>query len=255
MGELRYMKAMMKTVICYVVFLIILATLAACAPSASSQRTVTPASPRHTIPPRTHSAWQWNGTAALPYTPTHTVHVPARPDEIAADIRGNGHPLVARRDATGKVNVYERSDPGAPIVWHNEADTWFISRIDAGDPNDDGRIEYLLLVWKPDEQGILRSHPFLMGWRGGHYRIIWGGSATRMPMQDCAIGDLDNDGRSELVVLEGGEHPGDAGTHVSVWHWHGWGFQLEWRSALGHWSALTLHDSDGNGTEEIYAQR
>ncbi len=39
-------------------------------------------------------------------------------------------------------------------------------RMAVGDPNDDGQIE-LLLLWKPDATEVLRSHPFLLGWRGG----------------------------------------------------------------------------------------
>lgn len=243
----------------YSICLLMLIMLAACAPPAAPHRSISPAprrlvasSPSSLSP---YSAWRWTRTGAEPFTSTHTLQLPARPDEIVADIRGNGHPLVAHRDAAGVVTVHEGSDPNAPIVWRNEADTWTIPRIDAGDPNDDGRIEYLLLLWKPDKQGIIRSHPFIMGWRGGHYRIIWGGSATRLPIQDCAIGDLDHDGQTELVVLEGGERPGVTGTHISVWHWHGWGFQREWQSAPGHWHSIVLHDSDNDGAEEIYAQR
>ncbi len=30
-----------------------------------------------------------------------------------------------------------------------------------------------------------------MGWRGGYFRIIWGGSQTQIPIQDLATADLD----------------------------------------------------------------
>jgi hypothetical protein len=178
-------------------------------------------------------AWSWDGTQAHPLTITSDIVLPPRPEQFVVDLRGDEQMLKATRSPTGVVRVYAGLSDDAPIVWQNEDTTWTITRMDMGDPNNDGRVELLLLLWKPDEAGTLRSHPFLMGWRGGYYRIIWGGSATPVAIQDLAVADLDNDGFSELVVLEGGTLPGDAGEFVSIWHWHGWGFQQEWQSPLG----------------------
>jgi hypothetical protein len=69
-------------------------------------------------------------------------------------------------------------------------------------------------------------------------------------MRDAAIGDLDGDGRQELVVLEGGA-PGDRGATVSIWQWHGWVFELTWRSTPGSWDGLALQDLSGDGRPEI----
>lgn len=200
------------------------------------------------------AAWTWDGTTALTVALTCTHCLAERPTRIAADLRGNGEPLWATLNEDGVVEVRDGPAQDAPLVWHNEADTWRITRMDVGDPNDDGRIELLLLLWKPDEEGVVRSHPFLMGWRGGYYRIIWGGSATTTPIQDIAVADMDRDGRSELVVLEGGQHPGDAAQAVSVWHWHGWGFQHEWGSPAGNWHRLSLHDVTGDTLPDIVVE-
>jgi hypothetical protein len=75
-----------------------------------------------------------------------------------------------------------------------------------------------------------------------------------VPIQDAAVGDIDSDGRQELVVLEGGHAPGDAGDTVSIWRWYGWGFQREWRSARGRWSSLALQHVTGDGLPEIVAE-
>ncbi len=194
-------------------------------------------------------AWRWDGKAAEPVSAPPDLRLISRPTAIAVDLRGDGQPLHATLDSQGHVEVLDKNT----VVWQNEEPNWHVTRMDSGDPNDDGRMELVLLLWKPDEHGVLRSHPFLMGWRGGHYRIIWGGSATTTPIQDLAVGDLDGDGRQELVVLEGGAQPGDAATNISVWHWHGWGFEREWTSAAGQWRDLALVDISGDGRLDIVA--
>jgi poly-gamma-glutamate synthesis protein (capsule biosynthesis protein) len=199
-------------------------------------------------------AWRWDGHTAAPVPVPSGVHLAERPNRRPADLRGDGQPLWATLDDHGLLEVRAGPASDAPVVWRNEAASWRVTRIDVGDPNDDGRIEILLLLWKPDSNGALRSHPFLMGWRGGRYRIIWGGSATATPIQDAAVADLDGDGRQELVVLEGGSAPGDPAEAVSVWHWHGWGFQREWGSEAGRWARLAVQDLEGDGRLEIVAE-
>jgi hypothetical protein len=105
-----------------------------------------------------------------------------------------------------------------------------------GDPNDDGRGELLLALWKRDAEGVPRSHPFLIGYREGAYRVLWGGSAVVDPILEVELGDVDGDGVQELVVLE----DMDNDRAVSVWRWHGWGFSLLWRSPPGRYRDLAL---------------
>ncbi len=207
-------------------------------------------------------AWHWDGELAHPVAVPPDFAVPERPDaqRLHADLRGDGQPLLVTRNHAGLVAVYDGHTETASVVWQNEADDWYVQHIVSGDPNRDGRVEVLLLLWKPDADGVLRSHPFLVGWRGGRYRVIWGGSATPLPMQDLAVGDVNGDGWAELVVLEGGHVPGDRAETVSVWRWHGWGFQLEWRCLLrargprsgsASRDTLALHDITGDGALEI----
>lgn len=186
-------------------------------------------------------AWAWNGAEGVPVKPPATLP-PPRPDRVPADLRGDGEPLWAMLDADGMVTVRDGAGGSAPVVWRNEDPAWRFTRLAAGDADDDGRVELLLLLWQRDGAGRLRTQPYLLGWRGGRFKIIWGGSATATPIQDLALADLDADGRNELVVLEGGELPGDPGEHVAVWRWHGWGYELLWRSPPGRWSSLALAD-------------
>jgi hypothetical protein len=118
-------------------------------------------------------------------------------------------------------------------VWRSP-DTWRVVDLALGDPNDDGRHELLLAFWRPDDDGVPRSQPFIVGYRGGVYRTVWGGSPVDNPIYEVALGDVDGDGREDLVVLEE--------QAVAVWRWHGWGFSLMWRSPPGRYQDLILSE-------------
>lgn len=128
------------------------------------------------------------------------------------------------------------------IIYRNGIETWRglpewrVVDLALGDPNDDGRSELLLALWKPDAAGVPRSHPFIIGYREGAYRILWGGSAVADPIREVELGDVDDDGVQELILLE---ERGD-GCAVTVWRWHGWGFSLMWRSPSGRYRDLAL---------------
>jgi poly-gamma-glutamate synthesis protein (capsule biosynthesis protein) len=198
-------------------------------------------------------AWRWDGETghaleAPPATPPD-----AHPRRISVDLRGDGRPLWATLDDAGLVELRDGPAADAPVVWRNEASAWRVTRIDAGDIDGDGRLELFLLLWRPDAGGALGSHPFLVGWRGGRFRVIWGGSATEPPLQDAAVGDLDGDGHDELAVLLGGKLPGDAASSVAVWRWHDWVFEQLWRGDAPGARGLWLRDLDGDGRLELEA--
>jgi hypothetical protein len=85
------------------------------------------------------------------------------------------------------------------------------------------------------------------------YRELWAGSALALPITRIAAGDVDGDGREELVALEGDYSSGRYGAacHVAVWRWNGFGFTLQWRSPPQRFVALALADLDGDGSVEI----
>lgn len=128
------------------------------------------------------------------------------------------------------------------IVYCDDTETWRglsewqVVDVALGDPNDDGRSELVLALWKADAAGVPRSHPFIIGYREGAYRILWGGSAVADPIREAELGDVDGDGVQELIVLE---ERGD-GCAVTVWRWHGWGFSLMWRSPSDRYRDLAL---------------
>ena len=165
--------------------------------------------------------------------PAGVVSVPF--SEGAIDLTGDGVPETILREGEtlrvlqGDVEIW-RSDP-----------TWRVVDVALGDPNDDGRYEILAALWKPDDTGTLTSHPFIIGHRGGAVKVIWGGSAVTHGIHEIALADVDNDGVEELVVLESarpGDGPDATQRTLSVWDWHGWGFNLRWRSEPGGYRDL-----------------
>jgi hypothetical protein len=154
--------------------------------------------------------------------------------------------------------------------------TWQIHAADYVDVTGDGVTECVLLVWRPwrdwpvmrwssgsspitahhDAEGysahIVLAEPSATSRRG--YRELWAGSALAMPVRRTAVGDVDGDGRPELIVLEGDYQRGRIGParDWAVWRWNGFGFTLDRRSAPGEFSALALADSDGDGRVEVW---
>ncbi len=148
----------------------------------------------------------------------------------AIDLTGDGQPETVRRAGEG-VTIYE----AGTAVWTSPA-AWRVVDVALGDPNDDGRFELLLAVWQRDAAGHERSQPYIVGYRGGEYRLIWGGRPLARPISEVELGDVDGDGRQELITLEA-----DA---LAIWRWQGWNFSLMWRSGHGRYADLTFLPDD-----------
>lgn len=148
------------------------------------------------------------------------------------DLTGDGVPEIVRREGE-QVAVYQEGT----AVWRSP-DDWRVVDVALGDPNDDGRYEIMLAIWRRDGAGYERSQPYIVGYRGGVYDLLWGGRPVVDPIQELELGDVDGDGIEELVVLE----RGTAGTAVAVWQWQGWTFSLQWRSKPGAYEDLELVD-------------
>ncbi len=154
----------------------------------------------------------------------------------AIDLTGDGLPEIIRRQGEA-VEVLQ----GGRSVWRTPPD-WRVRDLALGDPNDDGRFELLLALDKAGPGGEATSHPFIVGYRRGTYRDLWGGSPVHAPLLEVELGDLDGDGLEELAAIEAST---DGSTRcVTVWRWHGWGFSLVWRSAPGKYRDLILLPAD-----------
>jgi hypothetical protein len=156
-------------------------------------------------------------------------------DQGEIDLTGDG--VSERVQRLGeRVVIYQE---GAE-VWKSPPE-WQVVDLALGDPNDDGRSEVLLAFWKQDDAGVPRSHPFIIGYRGGYYRELWGGSAVDAPIREVELADVDGDRVQELIVLE--EAGDGAEQAVAVWRWNQWWFNIVWRSPEGVYRDLRLTSS------------
>ncbi len=149
--------------------------------------------------------------------------------------------------------------PCSPLIPH----AWHVTVSILADVTNDGSPEWVLLVWRPWRDWPIQRwssapspiagfhdaagdscHLILLDPYGG--RETWAGSALPAPLLALAVGDVDGDGQSEVVTLEGDYTTGRDGpaTHVDVWRWNGFGFTLEWRSPPGTFRQLRLTDMD-----------
>lgn len=159
------------------------------------------------------------------------------------DLTGDGAPEFVRRQG-GQVEIYQDGE----AAWRSPAD-WGVLDLALGDPNDDGRYELLLVLEKPGPDGTLTSHPFIVGYRGGSYRLLWGGSPVSDPILEVELADLDGDGVEELAVVESSGE--GASRSLTVWRWHGWGFSQLWRSPPGPYHDLVVLPPEAGGLARL----
>jgi poly-gamma-glutamate synthesis protein (capsule biosynthesis protein) len=120
---------------------------------------------------------------------------------------------------------------------------WQVVDAAVGDPNQDGRFEVVMLLWRQEAPGArVMTQPFVVGYRRGEYRVLWGGSQPPAWIQAVGIADGDGDGLDEFLTIERDRDASlcEARYRVVVTHWNGWGFTRLWESDYGLFTALTL---------------
>ncbi len=176
-------------------------------------------------------------------------------------------------------HVADRSTTRSPVCPPPDLPSeWEVRAAQPTDLNHDGVPECTLLVWRPwqdwpimrwstspspiaahqDARGDSAHIILVTPYSGTHsYRELWAGSALAWPVLKIKAGDVDGDGKQELVVLEGDYAIGRQGPaqNVAVWHWNGFGFTLDWRSAPSQLVDLTLADLDTDRVFEILVRR
>lgn len=158
-----------------------------------------------------------------------------------ADLDGNG---ISEKVIIDNGHVSLKTN--GITVWESPSD-WQVNQALMSDLNQDDQSELTLLIQRPykpwpvdqwlpyggriakfqDSSGM-SCHIILIGWKDGRYKEIWAGSSLSQPALAIGSADLNQDGRIELVTMEGTYNnkrifPGKA---IKLWEWNGFGFSL-----------------------------
>lgn len=143
------------------------------------------------------------------------------------------------------------------MIWQSPSD-WWIDNFALADSNNDGVVDINLSLWKSGSFGTskpfwikendisVKNHFFVLDFSGGTIKQVWGSSNLAEPNCEFKIADVDNDGKNDLVVVEGdySQKLKCTGNYVAVWKWNDWGFSNEWRSEKGNFANLEIEKID-----------
>lgn len=152
----------------------------------------------------------------------------------------------------GSLNIKEDSK----IIWQSPKD-WLIDDFVLADSDNDGFLNINLSFWRVGSFGTSKpfwikkndkefgNHFFVLSLNNQEVRQIWGSSRLANPNCEFKIIDVNDDGKNELVVLEGDYKDYVCqGKYLAVWEWNGWGFSNKWRSMEGDFSNLEIEKID-----------
>ena len=143
-------------------------------------------------------------------------------------------------------------------IWQSE-DGWWVDDFVLADSNNDGVVDINLSLWRSGDFGTskpfwvedndmsVKNHFFVLDFSGGVVKQVWGSSNLVNPICEFKIADIDNDGKNELILVEGDYllWPKCLGNYVAVWKWNEWGFFNEWRSEEGEFINLEIEKIEG----------
>lgn len=131
------------------------------------------------------------------------------------------------------------------IIWKLRKD-WSITDFEIGDFDNDKTDELAIVLWRVGDHGEsfdnqetkrgykYSNHMFIFDFSDGEVKTTWGSSTIESPIIDLDIADIDNDGNSELIALQGTYEDFDTnqltGKTISIWEWNEEGFSNEFRS-------------------------
>ncbi len=161
---------------------------------------------------------------------------------VAVDVSG-GLAAVAYAAGTPAVELFAarggrfQSVGGGVESWRRP------TRVSLGDVDGDGQVDALVLVTgraRFDHRVALR--PFVYGWDGARLYPKWLGSRLSRPFHDATLGDLDHDGRAELVSVEDTR---DGDLEIAAYRWSGFGFERVATSVPASTVSSLFVDADG----------
>lgn len=157
---------------------------------------------------------------------------PAGDRKLMYDLDGDG---VQEEYSLQADSLLVRNADG--VIWQTPPE-WQVTECLIGDVTGDGVPDLLLSVWKKGSFGshkpfwvsgedeTFRNHLFVFNLAHGAVKVVWQSSNLSRPNHAVFLSDLDGDGRSELIALEG-LYDNPKAIRVTVWQWNGWGFSRQ----------------------------
>lgn len=155
-----------------------------------------------------------------------------------------------KRPRGGKLAIYSLAKGRARLLWEGLKPEYNAWHIDTADVEGDGCREILVCAWKRTEHDPhFGNRPFLYQWEKDQLVPKWLGSRLSRPFLELAAGDLTGDGKDRLVAIEVTRSGGNC---LTVYRWHGFGFEGEWQGLQRpHLQDLRLINLDSDGKVEI----
>ena len=127
----------------------------------------------------------------------------------------------------GRLTVYRNEAGQWQQAWQSKPE-WDVQQVVFGDTDNDGRREILFSLWKTDNDGVVKNHPFVYGFRKDAIRPAWSGSAVARPIREFALADIEGDDTNEFVVLDGDyTDPRNAPARgITILRWGGWVYEV-----------------------------
>jgi poly-gamma-glutamate synthesis protein (capsule biosynthesis protein) len=134
------------------------------------------------------------------------------------------------------------------VIWQSPTN-WWIDNFFIADSNNDGVIDINLSLkpfWMKENDWSVKNHFFVLNLIQNKIKQIWCSSSLSKPNLEFKIADVDNDGKNDLIVIEGEyQQKSECNNCVAVWGWNGWGFSNNWRSEKGTFANLEIEKIDG----------
>ncbi|PKM91305.1 hypothetical protein CVU82_01760 [Candidatus Falkowbacteria bacterium HGW-Falkowbacteria-1] len=154
----------------------------------------------------------------------------------------------------GVIKVFEMGN----FIWQSPVD-WWVDDFALVDSDNSGNLNLNLSLWKEGNFGSskpfwikendmsIKNHFFIYEFSvDKEFKQVWSSSNLAVPNCEFKIGDVDMDGKNDLIVIEGSylDDFSCKGNYVAVWKWNSWGFSNEWRSESGVFSNLELEKNN-----------
>jgi poly-gamma-glutamate synthesis protein (capsule biosynthesis protein) len=198
-----------------------------------------------------NDSFQKESRAVIYAVTTKNVGISSKQEQVDLD----NNSILEKYDLeNGRLTIWEDKK----VVWQSPSE-WWVDNFVLADSNNDGIANINLSLWKAGNFGSskpfwikendmsVKNHFFVLDFINGAVKQVWGSSNLAEPNCKFQIADINNDGKNELITIEGdySQEPKCNGNYVAVWRWNDWGFSNEWRSEKGNFFGLEIEKIDG----------